>query len=201
MPEPIHEVLPGVLHYATEHPNIGADVSSYYLVEERVLIDPLTPPDGAEWFEGREPRAIILTNRHHLRDAVELGERFGAPVHAPRTGMHELPGDKVQPYDFGDELPGGITPHGVLESWPDETALEIPAHDAVAVADGLLHYGGLGFMPDKYLGDNAEHEKAELREAWTAFVDKVEFENLLPAHGAPLVGGARDAVRSFVTSE
>jgi hypothetical protein len=29
--------------------------------------------------------------------------------------MHELPADRVQPYDFGDELGFGIRPHAISE--------------------------------------------------------------------------------------
>src|SRR5690242_19893979 len=53
MPQAIHELIPGVVHWSAKHPNIGVDVSSYYLVDERVLIDPIAPEGGLDWFEGR----------------------------------------------------------------------------------------------------------------------------------------------------
>jgi hypothetical protein len=74
--------------------------------------------------------------------------------------MHELPGDRVQPYDFGERLSAGIRPHAISETWPDETALEIPRHRAVAIADGVINYDGLGFFPDFLLGDDPEAESS-----------------------------------------
>ena len=35
------EILPGVWHWATQHPSIHQPVSSYYLRDAAVLVDPL----------------------------------------------------------------------------------------------------------------------------------------------------------------
>src|SRR5918992_6110588 len=91
MAEPIHEVLPGILHWTAPHPTARLESGSHYLVEEGILIDPIAPPEGLDWFDGREIGEILLTNRHHTRSAFELQERLGATIRAPRTGMHELP--------------------------------------------------------------------------------------------------------------
>jgi hypothetical protein len=146
MAEPIHEVLPGVLHWTARHPTARLESGSHYLVDEGILIDPIAPPDGVDWFDDREIGEILLTNRHHTRSAFELQERLSATIRAPRTGMHDLPVDRVQPYDFGDGMSAGIRPHAISETWPDETALEIPGHRAVAIADGVTNYDGLGFF-------------------------------------------------------
>ena len=111
--EPIHEVLPGVLHWSARHPSAGIESGSHYLVEEGILIDPIAPPEGVEWFDGREIREILLTNRHHTRSAFELQDRLGATVRAPRTGMHDLPADRLRPYEFGEELTAGIRPRAI----------------------------------------------------------------------------------------
>jgi hypothetical protein len=197
MPEPIHEILPGVQHWVAKHPKAGIDSSSYYLEEERILIDPLEPGEGLDWFEGREPRLILMTNRHHLRSVLEIKERFGCTVRAPRTGMHELPDEHVTPYDFGDELEAGIRPYSITEDWPDETALHIPSHRALAIADGVLNYEGLGFFPDDLLGDDAEHEKQVLRAGFARVCEEVDFDHLLPAHGSPIVGDGRETLLQF----
>ena len=47
------EVAPGLWHWTARRESIGAAVSSYYLESERVLIDPMIPPEGLEWFEAR----------------------------------------------------------------------------------------------------------------------------------------------------
>lgn len=197
MPEPIHAILPGVLHWAARHPSAGIESGSHLLVEEGVLIDPIAPPEGLEWFDGRAIAEILLTNRHHTRSAFDLQDRLGVTIRAPRTGMHDLPADRVTPYDFGDELIAGIRPHAISETWPDETALEIPGHRAVAIADGVHNYDGLGFFPDHLLGDDPAAEKQRLRDGFARLTADVDFDHLLLAHGAPILGDGRERLRRF----
>jgi glyoxylase-like metal-dependent hydrolase (beta-lactamase superfamily II) len=116
------------------------------------------------------------------------------------VGLHELEGrGEVAGFDFGDELPGGITAHEVGAICPDETALHIPARRALACADGVVHYGGLHFVPD-YLMDDPEDTKAALRVAYARLAETLEFDNLLVAHGDPVVGGARESLREFAAA-
>jgi hypothetical protein len=198
MPEPIREVLPGVLHWTARHPTAGIESGSHLLVAEGILIDPIAPPEGIDWFDGREIGEILLTNRHHTRSAFDLQDRLGIPIRAPRTGMHDLPADRVDPYDFGDELIAGIRPHAISETWPDETALEIGAHRAVAIADGVTTYGGgLGFFPDHLLGDDPEAEKQRLRDGFAKLAAEVDFDHLLLAHGPAVLGDGREQLRRF----
>jgi hypothetical protein len=201
MPEPIHEVLPGVLHWTARHPTAGIESGSHYLVDEGILIDPIAPPEGVEWFDDRGIGEILLTNRHHKRSAFDLQDRLGATIRAPRTGMHALPADRVQPYDFGDELSAGIRPHAISETWPDETALEIPGHRAVAIADGVMNYHGLSFVADFLLGDDPEAEKQRIRDGFARLAAEVEFDHLLLAHGTPVVGDGRERLRRFAAVE
>ena len=198
MPESVSEVLPGVLHWSARHPSAGLDSGSHFLVEEGILIDPIAPSEGLEWFEGKAIGAILLTNRHHTRSAFDLQDRFGITIHAPRTGMHDLPSERVQPYDFGEELSAGIRPHAISESWPDETALEIPRHRTVAIADGVTNYDdGLGFFADSLLGDDPEAEKQRLRDGFARLTAEVDFDHLLFAHGSPILGDGREQLRRF----
>jgi hypothetical protein len=112
--------------------------------------------------------------------------------------MHEFAGDDpVEPYDFGETLAGGaVTVHEVGSICPDEAALHIPAVSALAVADGVVSYDGLRFVPDNLM-DDPEDTKAGLREAYGRLAAELEFDNLLVAHGDPLVGGAREQLREF----
>ena len=197
MSEPIHEVLPGVLHWTARHPNTGLEAASHYLVEYGILIDPIAPQEGLDWFDGRGIGEILLTNRHHTRYAFDLQDRLGATIRAPRTGMQELPADRVRPYDFGDELTAGIRPHGISVTWPDETALEIPRRRAVAIADGVINYDGLGFFPDFLLGDDPEAEKRRLRDGFARLAAEVDFDHLLFAHGTPILGDGREQLSRF----
>jgi hypothetical protein len=176
------------------------DVSSYYLPAERVVIDPMLPAEGLEWFEAQgAPEHALLTNRHHDRDAWQLREVFGTTVHCIRNGLHELAGrGPVEAFDFGSELPGGIIALEVGAICPDESALHIPAHRALACADGVVRWPGqdeLTFVPDQLI-DDPEHTKANLRDAYSRLLD-LDFDVLLLAHGDPVVGGAHAALRAF----
>ena len=102
----MREISPGLWHWTAPHDHIGMEVSSYYLADARVLVDPMLPPDGLDWFRQiGEPEHILLSNRHHDRDAWRLHEAFGCTVHCVRNGVHELEGrGPIDAFDFGDEL-------------------------------------------------------------------------------------------------
>jgi hypothetical protein len=198
----MQEIADGLWHWTARHEHINAMVSTYYLHAERVLLDPMLPPGGTEWFaeQGSEPEHLVLTNRHHDRDAWRLRDAFGCEVHCIANGCHELAGrGPVTPFDFGDELPGGIIVHEIGAICPDETALHIPVHRALACADGIVRWpgvDGLTFVPD-FLMDDPDETKRALRDAYRALLD-LDFDRLLLAHGEPLSQGGKRALREFV---
>lgn len=192
----MREILPGVIHWTGKHPRIGIEVSSYWLLPERAVLNPLMPPDGLPAFGAEPPEAVLLTNRHHLRDS----EQFGVPIHAPRVGLHEFTAEQdVQGYDDGDEVVPGVTARHIGALSDDEFALVIPRARAVAVADGVVRDGDspLAFVPDHLMGEDPEGDKRGLREAFARLVDEVDFDALLLPHGNPVVTGAREQLRTF----
>jgi len=197
----MREIAPGLWHWTARHDHIQSEVSSYYLLAERVLIDAMLPPDGLAWFDQHGvPEHVLMTNRHHDRHAWRLHEAFGCTVHCVRNGVHELAGrGPVEPFDFGDELPGGITAHEVGAICPDETALHIPAHGALACADGVVRWAGqdaLAFVPQSLM-DEPERTKAGLRSAYLRLLE-LDFDVLLLAHGEPVTSGGSRALRAFL---
>ena len=197
----MREIVSGLWHWTSRHEHINVVVSSYYLVGERVLIDPMIPPEGLDWFAVHgAPEHVLMTNRHHDRHAWRLRDAFGCSVHCIRNGLHELAGrGPVEAFDFGDALPGGVVVFEVDAICPDETALHLPGHRALACADGVVRWGGgdeLAFVPDGLM-DAPERTKAGLREAYRALLH-LDFDHLLLAHGDPVVGGGKEALRAFV---
>jgi glyoxylase-like metal-dependent hydrolase (beta-lactamase superfamily II) len=191
------EIAPGIRHWKAVHPNIGIEVSSYWVPELRLLLDPLAVPEEVE-----EVEHILLSCRHHTRDSLEAAERFGATIRAPRTGMHDYPDDTpIQSYDFGESLLGGaVTTHEVGGLSPDETALHIPSVNALSIADGAIRYGDdLDFVPDQYM-DDPDKDKADLKRGFGQLADTLEFDVLLLAHGKPYPSGGREALRRFAVS-
>jgi hypothetical protein len=198
----MEEIASGIWHWTARHPKIGMDVSSYYLPDLGVLLDPLTPPEVIDRLEEMgPPREALLTNRHHYRSCDELVERFGVTVRAPKVGMHEFTNDEpVEPYDFGERLLNdAVTAYEVGGICPDEAALHIPSVKALAVADGVINYDGLRFVPDNYF-DDPEGDQKHLKEAYSRLGDELEFDALLTAHGDPIASGARDQLRGFAAA-
>jgi hypothetical protein len=200
----MQELALGLWQWTTRHPRIHIDVSSHYLEPERVLIDAMVPRDGMQWLqEHGPPEHTVLSNRHHDRDAWRIRDAFGSTVHCIRNGVHELEGrGPVEAFDFGDELPGGIVVHEVGGICPDETALHIPRYRALACADGVVRFRGaegLGFVPD-YLMDDPEQTKRRLLDAYRRLLE-LDFEHLLLAHGAPVVGSGKEVLRAFLDRE
>jgi glyoxylase-like metal-dependent hydrolase (beta-lactamase superfamily II) len=196
----MQEIAVGLWHWTAFNEHIGADVSSYYLTDGRVLIDPMTPADGLDRLEQLgPPEHVVLSNRHHDRHSWRLRERFGCAVHCIRNGLQELDGrGPVKPFDFGETLPGGIVVQEVDSICPDETALYVPALRALACADGLVEWGGdgLGFVPDSLM-DDPEQTKRGLLDSYTRLLE-LDFDVLLLAHGEPIASGGKDALRAFI---
>jgi len=196
----MNEIRPGVYHWRTVHPKIRVEVSSYYVAGSGTLIDPMLPPDGAAWFrEAGTPQRIVLTNRHHYRQSDELRRELDIPVLCHEAGLHEFEGGpEVQGFRFGEELAPGVTALEVGAICPEETALHIDLHEGLlSFADGLIHHGELGFVSDSLLGDDPEAVKRGLRESLARLLDR-DFDSLLFAHGDPLLGGGKQALREFV---
>ncbi len=203
----MREVLPGVFHWAAVHPNIRIEVSSYWLEDGGVLVDPLIPPDvGLEWFSQRpsSPTAVVLSNRHHYRDSARFAAEFECPVLCNSAGMHEFAdGRDVQPFELGQELPGGALACEVGAICPDDTALYLAGKRAIIFADGVVRggpqgqSGPLGFVPDSLM-DEPERTKEGLLAAFERLLAELEFEHLLLAHGGPVLGDGRAQLRELI---
>jgi len=199
----MEEILPGVVHWAVRHPHTGMPAHSHFLLDTRTLVDPMVPEEGLGWFDRLgEPERILLTNRHHLRDAQRFVEAYECPILCHEDGLHEFAdGPDVAPLLPGDEPAPGVTVCEVGVICPDEVALHVMGGPgSLAVADGVRRRGDdgeLGFFPDHLLGDDPEAVKAGLRAAFGRLADELEFDVLLFAHGTPIASGGRSVLRAF----
>jgi hypothetical protein len=194
----MQEILPGVWHWTATHPNTGSVVSSYWARPSRAVIDALSPEEGLEAFSDEPPERVLLSNRHHLRHAERFAERYGCAIQCSRPGLHEFEGGpEVDGFDFGDEVAPGIQALEVGAICPDESALLIDGAQALSIADGIRHYDGeMSFFADWLLGDDPEGVKDGLRASYRRLLE-LDFDNLLFAHGDPIVGGGKQALREF----
>jgi glyoxylase-like metal-dependent hydrolase (beta-lactamase superfamily II) len=201
----VNEIVPGLYHWTAKHPQIGRDVSSYFVAESGTVLDPMIPrDDGLAWFHTHGGVAhVVLTNRHHDRQAQDYISEFQlGPVLVPESGLHEYE-DKdleVSGYAIGEELVPGIVCHDVGAICPDDMALEIRSAGALALADGLIHYGGnVMFVPDNLMDDPAATKRG-LLESFERLLE-VDFDTLLFAHGEPIVNDGKQALRDFVARD
>jgi hypothetical protein len=205
----MQEILTDTYHWAAMHPRIHMEVSSYWLDDSGILIDPLVPPEvGIEWFEQRStpPAEILLSNRHHYRDSARFQAMYGCPVYCNRAGLHEFShGERVTGFDPRDSLPGGVCAQAVGGLCADETALYLPSRRALVIADGVVRggpqgqTGPLGFVPDALMDDPPE-TKRHLLGAFARLLGELDFEHLLLAHGGPVVSDGRAQLEEFVES-
>jgi hypothetical protein len=201
------EILPGLFHWTAPHPKIHIEVSCYWLDAAGVLFDPLLPDDGLDWFAARAqpPLAVLLSNRHHLREAQRFAERFACPILCNRLGLHEFAGHdvEVQGFDLGAQLPGPTIAYEMGAICPDDTALLLPHHDALLIADGIVRggphgqEGPLGFVPDSLM-DDPPATKRGLLTACQRLLDELHFQHLLLAHGGPVLGNGRALLQELI---
>jgi hypothetical protein len=203
----MREILPGVYHWETLHPEIEVFVSSYWLDDGGVLIDPLIPEDvGIDWFANRpqEPGTVILTNRLHLRESVIFRETFGCPILVNSAGLWDYTdGEPVEGFDPPATLPGDVRALELGGICPDDTVLHIASKRALAFADGIVRRGSdgsdgqLGFVPDSLM-DDPPATKRVLLDGLAGLLEEVDFENVLLAHGAPLIGDGRERLQELL---
>ena len=178
-------------------------MSGHFVAGSGTVFDPLLPEEGIEWFDDHRPQRIVLSTRHHLRHSEQIAELFGCPILAHEDGLHEFEGGPaVQGFAFGDRLAEDVRALTMDAISPDDTALHIEvAEGALLFADSVVNHGGIGFVSDRLIGgENPEAVKRQIRERVAAMLDE-DFDHLLFAHGVPVVGGGKDALRAFVESD
>jgi hypothetical protein len=195
------EIFPGVFHWEAFHNPIHARVSSYYGAPAGIVIDPKVPEEGWDGLPG-EPQQVVLTNGSHVRDAQAFAERFDIPVRAWREAIESLPAElHAEPFTDHDEIAPGVVAVHIGKIADDEGALHLQVADgAIAFADALTRFNGvLAFPSDARLGRKPDVKKQGLKQAFHGLLER-DFDNLLFAHGEPLVRGGKEALRDFVKS-
>ena len=181
-------------------------MSSYWLEDAGVFVDPLLPEDaGTDWFaeQPTRPQAVVMANRHHYRDSGAISERFGCKVYVPAAGMSAFTdGEPVVPYEPGDSLPGGLVAVQIGVLSPDDSGLFLDSARALWLADTIVRAptdpdSRIGWVADSLM-DDPEQTKQELLEVFTRILSDYDFDSLLLAHGLPLVRNGRSELEAFV---
>lgn len=195
----MQELLSGLFHWNAVHPSHGMQVSSHFVTGSGTVVDPLLPDEGIEWFDDHRPQRIVLSTRHHLRHSEQIADRYGCPILAHEDGLHEFEaGPEVEGFAFGDQLAVDVRALTMDAISPDDTVLRIDvAEGALLFADSVINHRQIGFVPDGLIGNDPEGVKRKIRERVSDLLDE-DFDHLLFAHGDPVIGGGKEALRAFV---
>lgn len=222
----LEEVLPG-LFFVTGTVRMGGGMSFSRAMtvvkegERLVLVNSVRLDEaGLSALDrlGKVTDVIRLAGNHGADDPF-YRERYGAKVWAVKDSPY-MPGfdPKAEPYfepdvrfDEGSALPiAGAKVH-VFRSGPAEALLLLPSGTAIA-GDALQNWSGpdayfsfmgrlvmrlMGFMKPFNVGpgwlSQCKPPPEDLRAVLT-----LPFENVLPSHGTPVLGGAREKYRAAI---
>jgi hypothetical protein len=204
-------IHPRVAFWEAYEPAVKCDLSCCALRcrEGWVWVDPIGLAAVDALLAEAPPAAIVLTNGNHARAAAALRDRMQIPVIAHTDAADELAGEVVVDRRVTGEDAAlfpelrALRVHG---AGPGEMALLLTPSLSEAEA-GVRHSGnvlvlgdavvnvapvGFCFLPDKYCLD-----PRALRESVGKLL-RFDFELLTFAHGAPLVAGPKDKLRSLL---
>lgn len=210
----VREILPGVFRW-TRFVKPGIPGSSYWIATPQgpIVVDPLIPHEGLERIaELGAPRALVLTNHEHERDAAAFQARFGARCYAniepengvSRRGMRFLTGttllDTFRTIDLGGIRTGEagflLAREGGILIVGDAFLNFNPHDSAMTILAGLfLPYGPPSPYPAWY-----SLRPRESRQQLAA-LEELSFEHLLLSHGEPVIGGASKRVADALERE
>jgi glyoxylase-like metal-dependent hydrolase (beta-lactamase superfamily II) len=189
----VHEIAPGLWYWLALHPKWkpGNDwpeevLCVYYESPDAVvLIDPLVPRGEEDAFwnaldadveRAGSPVRVLLTAPWHERDAGVVTDRYGAEI-----------GD--------DPLPDGIEAFAAGPPDENQVAFFIRPHRTLVVAE---FFQG---VPDglRVAASSADPDPQALVERLRDLLD-LPIERVLVAHGPPVLGGGREAIRRALES-
>jgi glyoxylase-like metal-dependent hydrolase (beta-lactamase superfamily II) len=160
-----------------------------------VLVDPIALAASAlDALAGEAtPAAVILTNGNHARNASAFRKEFGVPILAGAAAVAALEIQVDCLLADGELAPGGLRIIEIPGAAPGEIALV--GCGVVCIGDALIHLPphGLRLLPEKYCGDAAALPDS-LRKLLSC-----EFDVMTFAHGAPLVGRARQSLEMLLS--
>lgn len=148
-PIEIRDVAPGLWIWRAPHPRWkpgqGWDpvVTSTFVESrgERLLLDPLAPPQDASEFWQRldvhPPTVAVVLKPDHVRDVDVFVGRYQLCAFGPRLFFrHDVPEAELQSIDPGTQLPGGLV--ALYDGrGRNETPLWLPEQRTLVFADAL----------------------------------------------------------------
>ncbi len=186
-------------HWNVYDTECKCDLSSTALVlkEGLVIFDPAPLAASAlETLLAKAPlRSFVITNGNHARATLAFKEKFkkGVPIVTTAVTRRELKEFKADVILLDSELLYGLAPMVIAGGSAGETAFYHKEMGLIVVGDAVLNLSsekGLEILPDKYTDD-----PSKMKESLKKLLD-LDFHTMAFAHGTPIVGRAKDALRA-----
>ncbi len=188
-------------HWSVYDPDVKCEIgcTALKVASGWVVIDPV-PLAEAAWKDllALAPlRAILLTNGHHVRAAVELRNQHHVPVVTAPDTRRDITELKPEITLLPNELLYGIAAIAIPGATPGETAF-FSNTGVMIIGDAVINTNpetGLELLPDKYCAD-AGQNRASLKK----LLD-FDFHTLTFAHGAPVTTRAKEKLGALLNSQ
>lgn len=194
------EILPGVLTWPWFSERHGYDFNGWLFRHPsgNVCVDPVQMGDDVLDAIAKEGvGTIVLTNRNHGRASARVRERTGAKVAIhPADASHAKAEGAVIDRDLSHgETIGPFVVVPAAGKSPGEVALHWPERRILVVGDVCVGKppGGLALLPEKVMDD-----PAALRASLGRLAAEIDFDAILVGDGAPILSGAKDAMKALL---
>ena len=194
--EEIQEVLPGFYLWQAYSPQAKVELTSHALVcgDALFLIDPIRLTESAltrlETLP-QKPRAILLTNGNHERDAAFYRDRYNVPVFADPAAALEL---TISTMSFPTDL-NGLELHSLPGAGTGEVGFYHRERKLLILGDIIINLDSFAFapLPDKYATNPKEMRRS------LQFLTTLDVRTLAFAHGLPITAQAAVRLASLVS--
>lgn len=187
-----------------------------------VIVDPVYPMDDFRdvllSLLGDVPKATVLTNDMHERDAYKFRDEYGIPVWAPEAAVKEddseLEGIPDNTFGGGDILPGGLSGISIDGRFVGDTIIgwKPEAHPGILFTGDVLNGPDVDpTIPSRkshprsrsglYMGAGRpylQHPDLEALKVSLRVLLKVDFDSICGAHGRPVMTGAKGALSQLL---
>jgi glyoxylase-like metal-dependent hydrolase (beta-lactamase superfamily II) len=191
------EVATGLRRWTAWHEEWRQEVGSLALQtpDGLALIDPIDPPP-----EVRRPEHIFLTVAWHARTAGKVRAKHVWAVGRAVRRLKNRGVTVTDPFEPGDELPGGIQAHATARE--GEVAFWLPEQRSLVIGDVLLGAGAkphatsepLRLCPERWL-DGKKYR--DLKKSLLPLLE-LPIARILPSHGDPVLTGAKDVLAELL---
>ena len=197
----MQEILPGIWTWSVFNQDREMNFNGHLVANDEgcVLIDPppMSEQDAAQVEKLGPPIDVVVTNRHHTRDAMAPAARWRSRILLHEADSRAIP-DSVRLggiYHDGDRLPSGLLVIALShQKSPGESALLCKSANALILGDALIGKpaGSLNLLPaEKY------PDAALAREGIRRLLD-FPFDSVLVGDGASILRGGRAAIEAFL---